>query len=185
MPTAAALRETNHERKVVTMPHHTRDQVINWLNDALSAEEALIQNLGQQVDDAKEYPQIKKMIEEHIQESKQQADMVRNRIKALGGSPSSVKTAVGKVQGYFQGMGMKPADDRLIKHLIADHAAEHMEMASYTALEEAAKFIGDNETAAMCAQIRQQEVATAKKIEQAIPMVVRDYMAKKERQKAA
>lgn len=167
------------------MTHHMRDQIIDWLNDALSIEEALEQTLNQQLDDARDHPQVRKMIEEHIKETKQQADTVRNRIQQLGGSPSKVKTAVGKVQGWLQGISTQPAEDKLVKDLVADHAAENLEIATYTAIIEAANFIGDKDTATMCEQIRHQEQATAKKIEQMLPMVVRDYMAMKQQQKAA
>ncbi|MGI5835657.1 MAG: DUF892 family protein [Chloroflexota bacterium] len=167
------------------MTHHLRDQIIDWLNDALSIEEGVEQVLNRQLDDAKDHPQVRKMIEEHIKETKQQGDTIRNRIQQLGGSPSRVKTTVGKVQGWLQGVSTQPAEDRLVKDLVANQAAENLEIATYTAIIEAAKLIGDNETASICEQIRQQEQATAKKIEQMLPTVVRDFMAKKQQQKAA
>lgn len=167
------------------MTHHMRDQVIDWLNDALSIEEAVEQTLNQQLDDAKDHPQAWQLIEDHIKETKQQADMIRNRIQQLGGSPSRVKTTVGKVQGWLQGISTQPAEDKLVKDLVTNHAAENLEIATYTAIIEAAKFIGDNETATICEQILRQEQTMAKKIEQMLPMIVRDYMTKKQQQKAA
>lgn len=42
---------------------------------------------------------------------------------------------------------------------------------------EAARFIGDNETARTCEEIRQQEDAAARKIQEMIPTVAKDLMA--------
>ena len=38
--------------------HESRDQLINWLNDAVGMEENLVQVLEHQVNDFKNYPQI-------------------------------------------------------------------------------------------------------------------------------
>ncbi len=62
------------------MAHESRDQLIHWLNDALGMEETMIQTLGNHVKDAKDFPQIQQQLQQHLDLTRQQADLVRTCI---------------------------------------------------------------------------------------------------------
>ena len=88
------------------------------------------------------------------------------------------KAAVGQVTGMFKGLSTATAKDELVKNCLADYAAEHFEIACYKSLITGALAIGDVETAKACEQILQEEQNMATWLEQNIPMVTEEHLAK-------
>jgi ferritin-like metal-binding protein YciE len=150
--------------------------LVAWLKDAHAMEEALIPNLENHAKDAKNYPQIQVRIQQHIDETRRHAELVAGCIERLGDKPSKAKDVLGKVQGAMAGAGTAPFGDELVKDLLADFSAEHLEIASYEALIAAARDVGDETTATTCEQILRDEEAMAKAIEENLPIVVRDAL---------
>lgn len=165
--------------------HESRDQLINWLNDAVGMEENLVQVLEHQVNDFKNYPQVQQQIQQHLEVTKGHADMVRQCVKDLGGSPSTMKQAMGKIQGIFAGLGTGPAGDELVKNLLADFASENFEIACYTSLISACNEIGESSISSVCQRILSDEKAMAQKVLDAIPTLTTDYIVQKGHEKAA
>lgn len=165
--------------------HESRDQLINWLNDAIGMEENLVNVLDNQVKDFENYPQIQRQIQDHLEVTKGHADLVRQCVKDLGGSPSTMKQAVGKVQGIFAGLMTGPADDELVKNLLADFASENFEIACYTSLISACDEIGESRISSICQRILSDEEAMAQRCLDAIPIITRDYLVQKGHEKAA
>lgn len=62
------------------------------------------------------------------------------------------------------------------KGSLASYGFEAMEIASYTILVNAAKKVGDKETARVCEQILKQEKAMAAWLEKNLPMLTRQYL---------
>ncbi len=167
------------------MAKERRDQIINWLNDAVGMEENLIQVLDHQVNDFKDYPQIQQQIRQHLDQTKGHADMVRQCIKDLGGSPSGMKQTVAKIQGLFGGIGTGAAGDELVKNLLSDFGAENFEIGCYTSLISACNQMGESKTASVCQQILSDEQDMAQKVLNAIPTVTNDFLMQKGMKKAA
>ena len=165
--------------------HESRDQLINWLNDAVGMEENQVQVLERQVGDFKDYPQIQQQIQQHLEVTKGHADKVRQCVKDLGGSPSTVKQAVGKVQGIVAGLATGPADDELVKNLLADFASENFEIACYTSLISACDDVGESRISSVCQRILLDEESMAQRVLDAIPIVTSDYLVQKGHEKAA
>ncbi len=69
-----------------------KDLLIAWLNDAHGMENALIQILEHQIKDAKDYPQVQSKLEQHLEQTRRHAQMVKDCIERLGGKTSTVKT---------------------------------------------------------------------------------------------
>ena len=134
-----------------------KELLIEWLNDAHGMENALIQILEHQSKDAKDYPQVQAKLEQHLQQTRQHADLVKSCVENLGGSTSSVKTGMASLFGQMQALSTGAAKDKLVKNALADYAAENFEVASYTALIRAAQALGDQQTANVCQQILQQD----------------------------
>jgi ferritin-like metal-binding protein YciE len=153
-----------------------RDLVIAWLNDALAMENALAAVLQHRIKDAKDFPAIEKIDREHLAETLQHADLVKQCIARLGAKPSTVKSLFGTVFGMMQAPMTGPFKDEVVKNCLVDHAAEQFEVASYAALIAAANEIGDAETAAICTQIMAQDQAMAERIMASIPDVVAAHL---------
>src|SRR5258708_39566058 len=133
-----------------------KDQFIAWLNDAYGMENALIEILQHQIKDAKDYPHVQPRLEQHLEQTRGHAQMVKQCIERLGGKTSTVKTGMAKLFGQIQALSTGPAKDEMLKNALADYAAENFEVASYTPLIIAAQELGEQQTATLCEQIPQK-----------------------------
>nr|BBH87608.1 hypothetical protein KTC_23590 [Thermosporothrix sp. COM3] len=153
-----------------------KDLLISWLNDAYGMENALIQVLEHQVKDAKDYPQAQVKIQEHLEQTRQHAQMVKECVESLGGSTSAMKTGMAKLFGQMQAVSTGAARDEMVKNALADCAAEHFEIASYSALIEAAQAAGEPQVAQVCQRILRDEEEMARWLQQNLPAVVQQTM---------
>ena len=153
-----------------------QNTVVAWLNDAHALELNLVQVLEHRVQDTKDYPQIQLKIQQHLEQTRHHAELVKGCIERLGGSTSAVKSAMGQISGLFQGISTGMAKDEMVKNALADYASEHFEIASYTSLIAAAQAIGDQQTAAVCQQILRDEDDMARWLQQQIPMITQEFL---------
>jgi ferritin-like metal-binding protein YciE len=157
-----------------------KEQVTAWLKDAYSMEMGLIPILQNHAGDAKDYPQVRARIEQHVEETRHHAEMVKSRIEGLGENVSAVKTALGGIIGTVQSVATGPFKDELVKNALSDFAAENFEIACYKALVVAAQQTGDQETVRVCQQILQEDEAMARWLDQNLPMVVQETIREKQ-----
>jgi ferritin-like metal-binding protein YciE len=155
-----------------------RETLISWLNDAYSLERSLVEVLENHAKDARDsnHPEAARRITQHLEETKMHAERVKDCVERLGGSTSSVKTAMGKVTGFFQGLSTGAAPDEMVKNGLSDYAAEHFEIASYRALIAAATALGETGVASICQDILRDEENMAKWLESQLPMMVQEYL---------
>lgn len=153
-----------------------KETLLSWLNDAYSMEKGQIQVLENHVKDAQDHPEVHRKLAEHLEQTRRHADMVEQCVARLGGSTSSVKTAMGTVAGFFQGRSTGAAPDELVKNALSDYAAEHFEIACYRALIAGARAVGVAEIAQVCEQILRDEEDMARWFEAQLPMVVQMYL---------
>ena len=161
------------------------DTMLAWLNDAHALEVNLAQVLENHAKDAKDHPAMQAKIEQHLEQTRRHAELVKSCIERLGGSTSTIKSAMGKIGGMVQGISTGPAPDELVKNALADYASEHFEIASYTSLLAGAQALGDQETARICQQILQDEIEMASFLQQNIPMITQEYLGMQAREHSA
>lgn len=155
----------------------SRDKVIDWLNDAHAMEKALEEVLERHAKDAEGDAEVQPRIERHVEETRRQAETVRGCIESLGGKVSGGKETFGKMFGAMQGMANRPMADTMVKNAIADYAAEHFEIASYRALIDACRQIGEEDVAIRLTEILREEEAMAQFLEQKLPGAVQTALA--------
>jgi ferritin-like metal-binding protein YciE len=155
-----------------------KDMLIAWLNDAHGMENALIRILEHQIKDAKDYPQLQAKLEQHLEQTRRHAELVKGCVEALGSKTSAVKTGMANLFGQMQALSTGPAQDEMVKNALADYAAENFEVASYTALVQAAQALGDQQTASVCQQILQEDAAMASWIEENLPTLVQESLSR-------
>ncbi|HEX6509657.1 MAG TPA: ferritin-like domain-containing protein [Chloroflexota bacterium] len=155
-----------------------RDVVVAWLNDAHAMENALIRVLEHRVDDAKDYPWIQARDQQHLDQTRRHADMVKSCVDRLGGKTSTIKSTLASLFGTVQAPTTGPAGDEIVKNFLTDYAAESFEVASYRALITAATEIGDRETATVCEQILAEDQDMANWLIENLPVVTREQMIK-------
>jgi ferritin-like metal-binding protein YciE len=148
------------------------DLIVDWLNDAHGMENSLIQILEHQIKDADDYPQVQAKLQQHLEQTRHHAELVKGCVERLGSSTSALKTGMSSLFGQMQALSTGPAKDEMMKNALADYAAENFEVASYTALIRAAQDLGDQQTASVCQQILQEDQAMANWIQQNLQSLV-------------
>lgn len=153
--------------------------LITWLNNAHATEHNLAKVLERHARSAKNQPEMQARFQQHLQETRHHAEMVKGCIERLGGRTSVVKSGMGAAMGMVQGVSTAVAEDEIIKNLLGDYASEHFEIASYRSLIAAAEELGDQETAGVCRQILRDEEEMARWLEGQIPTVTRIFLSQK------
>jgi ferritin-like metal-binding protein YciE len=153
-----------------------RETLIGWLNDAYAMEKGLVQVLENHANDVKDRPEMYRMMAQHLEQTRMHAERVKDCVERLGGSISTVKTAMGSVSGFFQGRSTGISPDELVKNGLSDYAAEHFEIASYRALITAARLLGENQVVQVCESILRDEEEMANWLEKTLPTVVQEYL---------
>ena len=156
------------------------ERLMEWLRDAHAAEEQAETMMSGVVSRLENYPQLKARLQQHIQETKRQAELVRGCIERRGGSTSTIKDAGAKMIAMGQAMSGMFVGDEVMKASIASYAFEAMEIASYRIRITTAQRVGDQETARICEQILREEEAMAEWLKQNIPMLTQQYLAREE-----
>ena len=152
------------------------ERLMEWLRDAHAAEQQAETMLSGTASRLENYPELRARIEQHIQETKRQADLVRGCIERRGGSTSTIKDAGGKLLAMGQAMSGLFVGDEVMKASIASYAFEAMEISSYRILIETADHVGDQETKRVCEQILREEEAMADWLKQNIPTLTHRYL---------
>lgn len=156
-----------------------KDMYIGWLKDAYGLETTLISALENHAKDAQDFPELRGGLEQHLQQTRHHADLVKSCLDRNGAGTSSLKTSVSGMAGQLKNMMNASAADEVVKNTLDDFTAEHLEIASYTALITAAEQLGDQQTASVCRQILQEEEEAARIIKTQIPVVTRAALTKK------
>lgn len=156
-----------------------KNEVLNqWLRDAHAMEKQAGQMLKSQAGRLENYPELRRRIEEHIRETAIQADRLEQCLEARGSSTSSIKDVMGQAVAMMQGLGGVFAGDEVVKGAMAGYVFEHMEIASYRILVDAARAAGDEKTAQVCEAICKEEEAMASWLADHLPEVTRLYLTR-------
>jgi ferritin-like metal-binding protein YciE len=153
-----------------------KEIVVDWLNSAYAMEKGLVPILENHAKDADRHPNVRARIEQHVEETRRHADLVKGCLEQLGEEPSRLKSAVSGRMGKVQSVAPGPFKDEEVKNALSDYATEHFEIAAYRALSEAARAIGEEGIATTCEQICREEQEMANFLEQNLPNTVRDAL---------
>jgi ferritin-like metal-binding protein YciE len=143
-----------------------KEQLRAYLADAHAIEKQSIQLLeGRPTSDGTLAQGLEQAYEHHLVETREHAELVEERLDALGGDPSTIKDAAMRLgaltwSGFFAGH-----PDTSGKLAAFAYAFEHLEIAGYEQLRRVAERAGDAETAATARAISAQERAAAKQLE--------------------
>jgi len=152
-----------------------------WLRDAHAMEEQAITMLTSQSSRLENYPELKAQIDKHLQETRDQADMLERCLERLHGGTSSIKDITGKIVAIGQGLSGLFVGDEVVKGTLASSTFEQMEIASYKILIAAADHVGDQETKRVCETILQQEIAMAEWLDRHADAITHKFLDREER----
>lgn len=158
----------------------SNDRYMQWLRDAHAMEEQAEQMLTSLARRIENYPELKARVEQHLEETRSQAERLRGCIARRQGSTSALKDTMGRVLGVAQGLSGVFVGDEVVKGSLASYAFEHMEIASYRILIAAAERVGDAETKQVLEEILREEEAMAKWLEQHLLPITQQYLGREE-----
>lgn len=158
------------------MAKNKRDEVIDWLNDAYAMERGLEVSLRKQAENKEVHHAVRERSGIHLDETIAHAERLEQCLKMLGSSPSSMKTATGKVLEMGKGMMSALASDERVKDYLAACGAEHFEVACYKSLIAGARDAGEEEIIPLLEQNLKQDQAMAGWLDMNVEVVTRDYL---------
>ncbi len=187
---------TDKAKKERKEPHHMKEvnvrdaKLIQYLNEAFGKERQLEQALTAHIG-LTTRPNYRKRLEEHLRETKRHGDRVSRRIKQLGGSAETIslpapkafteaaeagvsvaQRALAMAKGPLHALRGTSEPEKMLKNAKTEYSEEAEEIATYTAIEELAKKVGDKETAKLAKEIRREEERMASFLQKLIPQLV-------------
>jgi ferritin-like metal-binding protein YciE len=140
-----------------------RGQLAKYLADAHAIEEqaaTLLERGSEKVGD----PELARIFEEHLGETRRHAELVENRLEALGGDPSSLKDALMRMGALNWGAFFQAHPDTPGKLAAFAYAFEHLEIGGYEQLRRVAERAGDEPTVKTVSAILDEERSAASKL---------------------
>lgn len=139
-------------------------------------EQGIVEIMDKQIGQFVDMPEIQSMIRQHMELTRDQAERVRNCIEMLEADLSHVKTGMANVLDAVQGMSIAVAEDKMVKNAMINYAIEYFEIATYQVLVNTARGIGQENIAAICERIIEEEQDMAKRLEQSLPLIARRHL---------
>ncbi|MFD1802120.1 ferritin-like domain-containing protein [Mixta tenebrionis] len=155
-----------------------QENYLSWLRDAHAMEKQAEEMLEKMSSRLEHYPDLKARLQQHIEETRQQQQMLQQVIDRQDTSNSTMKDMMGKVAAMGQAVGGMFASDEVVKGAISGYVFEQFEIACYTSLIAAAELAGDSEGARVFEQIREQEKAMADWALTHLPDVTEQFMVR-------
>jgi ferritin-like metal-binding protein YciE len=152
-----------------------REIFIVGLRNTHGLETQALQIMNRQVERLENYPEVEQGLRRHIQETEGQRQRLEDVMGQLGETPSAIKEAAMGFMGNMAAIVHAPADDEIIKNMLANHGFENYEIAAYKSLlimAEAASFT--NVTGFQ--QSLREEQAMAQAVADLIEPVTRKYI---------
>jgi ferritin-like metal-binding protein YciE len=172
-------RPLRQASEVLTVDHkRVEENFMAWLRNAHAMEEQAVTMLTALAGRTGDYPEVKARIEQHLGETRKQAEALEACIKRRGGDTSTLKDMAGKVIAFGQGMSGMFVDDEIVKGAMASYTFEHMEVAAYRVLIATAEAVGDPQTKAVCERILEEELSMASDLEGHLPNLTRKYLSR-------
>lgn len=144
-------------------PNTLEEQLIKYLTDVHSIEEQALVQMEMAPKLAGD-PELAAVFTRHLEETRAQEQRVRERLEAHDASPARLKDLAGRVTGRGFGLFAQMNPDTPAKLVVHGYSYEHMELAAYLLLAEAASRADDPETVAMAMEIADEERAMAQRL---------------------
>jgi ferritin-like metal-binding protein YciE len=152
-------------------PDDLGEQLNKYLADAHAIEAQAIRLLEKGTDIAGA-PTLEELYADHLAETRDQQELVAERLAALGGSPSRLKDAAMRAGALNWGMFFQAQPDTPHKLAAFAYAFEHLEIAAYEQLKRVAGRAGDEPTVELADKILAQEYEAASSLSGAFGIAI-------------
>jgi ferritin-like metal-binding protein YciE len=159
--------------------HDANEKILQYLNEAHASESGLVRVLQSQIAMTPR-GSYRTGLEKHLRETREHAERLRGRMRELGDGGGILQAGVGIAESMAAqalALGKTPLDllrgsggeEKVLKNAKDAAATEALEIATYTAIEQLARSVGDDETARLAVSIRGEEQRMLDKILREIP----------------
>lgn len=142
-------------------------KVVQYLNEAYATETGLVRELQAQIAITPR-GSYRDALESHLRETRVHATRVRARLRRLGDGDNALDAVIGAAESAISqllALGRAPLalvrgasdDEKALKNAKDACATEALEIATYTAIEDLARAVGDEDTAELAVSIRADE----------------------------
>ncbi|WP_028063081.1 YciE/YciF ferroxidase family protein [Solirubrobacter soli] len=156
-----------------------QQKVVQYLNEAHEMEHALVRELQAQIAMTPR-GEYRTALETHLDQTRDHANRVGQRLKALGQGSNPLTAVVGLVgtaAGQVVALGKTPfnllrgsgGEEKVLKNSKDAYSSEALEIATYMALERLASSVGDTQTARLAASILADEEKMLARVQREIP----------------
>ena len=145
-------------------PDNLSEQLRKYLADAHAIEQQATTMLEKAPELSGDCP-LNHLYEEHLVETREHAELLKERLDALGGDPSSIKDAAMRLGALNWGGFFAGHPDTAGKLAAFTYAFEYLEIGGYEQLKRVARRAGDETTASIVDRILDQERTAAQRIE--------------------
>ena len=164
-------------------------KIAQYLGEARASEDALVRVLQSQIA-MTPTGAYRSALQTHLDQTRRHSSRVGRRLSQLDRGASPLQAIVGfteEVIGQALALGKTPVDllrgasgeEKVLKNAKDAAATEALEIATYTAIEQLARTVGDDETAELAASIREDEEQMLARILGEIPQLT-DAVARSE-----
>lgn len=171
------------------MARHDNDTTLEFyltgLRNAHALENEALSIMRRQTERLENYPDVRKRLQAHIQETEVQVERLENILKEFNEDPSTLKDLGGKLMGSLAALGHTVAGDEIVKNTFANYAFENYEIASYKSLICVADATGQSSHVRLLEQTLGEEIAMAGWIENNVDKVTLRFLELSEAGKTA
>jgi ferritin-like metal-binding protein YciE len=153
-----------------------RKHLLDRLRNAHAMEKQAERMLEGQIGRLEHYPDLRRKLEEHLAETRQQEKQMVQFISRCGANSAAVTNAMGRMLAFGQALNSILTEDEVVRGSLGSYTFEQMEIASYMLLISAAEAAGDRTIATTCRRILAEEQAMAKWLADHMPQLVRVYL---------
>lgn len=154
-------------------------KIVQYLNEAHATESALVRELQAQIAMTPR-GSYRQALESHLRETREHAARVKRRLQGLGAGENPLQAAIGLAEstiGQLLALGRTPlalvrgtgGEEKILKNAKDACATEALEIATYEALEDFARAVGDEQTAKLAVSIRADEQRMLERVMREIP----------------
>ena len=166
-----------------------QQKIVQYLSEAHASEQALTRQLQAQIAMTPR-GRYRSGLETHLDQTRRHAERLEDRLRALGQGDNPLQMGLGVVQtvlGQVVALGKTPLDmvrgsggeEKVLKNAKDSCAAEALEIATYTALAQLARTVGDSETERLAKSIMGEEQKMLDRLLKEIPRLT-DLVARAE-----
>jgi ferritin-like metal-binding protein YciE len=155
---------------------NVKNTFIVGVQNAHALEKQAIQLLERQVERITNYPEMRRRIEQHIVETKEQEERLDRILDQLGADRSVLKDWMTQLMGNAAALAHVPMPDEILKDTFANNAFENFEIAAYKSLITMAEVAGHSQFVAPLRQTLEEEQRMAQFISDNVETITRKYL---------